>query len=761
VFKQTISDKANSIFGALKTGTSFAAASMFQHGLESISARSPLASRFISKVQSHVQATKDLQSLRNTQASEYLRKSPDKKFEESVKADKPKASSDRIHSDMVAILTKIRGMVDTQDKEIVKQSDIYKKYGKYFEDFTKSLANKPDKNSSTASQSEAPKREQLAQRNSAHDPVLDDIETNTKNTAEAIDALKSESKTGPAKSFKESVSAVEADLIKNIFNESVVENIANKTKNLFSKKTSISTTENNPISTFTANSENASTSVSKIINRNNLTQNNPVSNFAGPDDRINIKPVNLTSVADPDSRININPLDRVTDPDATVKLKPASLSDVADPDATVKLKPASLSDVADPDATVKLNPKMSSVADPDATVKLKPASLSDVADPDATVKLKPASATTALPAKNATLEQIEKNTKETVDAIKSTKSSSNQAQQSGPATIKGAIDSTGANIITKLFDEDTIDKITKKTKSFFSSKKKNSEEASEENTEEKPASDIVAELKTVNENLLKLDKSSEEKSEESKSKTQKEAKPEAKEEKTDPTAEKKSGSSLFDMAKDKLMSKGLNAAKGLIGKYLPGAAGRALTTVATSAMPAAASGAASGASSFLSGAGSLLSKGVGAAMRLANPFTKVAAAGAAGYALGNKVINPLINKGLTAATGKDTTLGGWIYDKMHPEEAEAAKTEQSKMPKASIAPVNPKQSERVKKLEEKKSNINAEKEAKKQQPIIVNNTTNTSSGGQSSPTLIVDSAIRNKDSTFERVQMQNYWSRSV
>ncbi|SDX24479.1 phage tail tape measure protein [Nitrosomonas oligotropha] len=44
----------------------------------------------------------------------------------------------------------------------------------------------------------------------------------------------------------------------------------------------------------------------------------------------------------------------------------------------------------------------------------------------------------------------------------------------------------------------------------------------------------------------------------------------------------------------------------------------------------------------------------------------------AGYSIG-EVIAPLIDKGLSKMTGENTTLGGWLYDKMHPEQAAAAK----------------------------------------------------------------------------------------
>lgn len=57
----------------------------------------------------------------------------------------------------------------------------------------------------------------------------------------------------------------------------------------------------------------------------------------------------------------------------------------------------------------------------------------------------------------------------------------------------------------------------------------------------------------------------------------------------------------------------------------------------------------------------------------------VAAAGAAGYGIGS-VINAGINKAVSAATGSDNTLGGWLYDKLHPEQPAPAPTSARPVP---------------------------------------------------------------------------------
>ena len=68
----------------------------------------------------------------------------------------------------------------------------------------------------------------------------------------------------------------------------------------------------------------------------------------------------------------------------------------------------------------------------------------------------------------------------------------------------------------------------------------------------------------------------------------------------------------------------------------------------------------------------------------------------------------------------------------------------------------------VSKEVETKDKLQAEKSTTPAAPVLLNNTTNNiSGGGSSSPTIISGMNIRNSESTFDRVQMQNYWSRTA
>lgn len=191
----------------------------------------------------------------------------------------------------------------------------------------------------------------------------------------------------------------------------------------------------------------------------------------------------------------------------------------------------------------------------------------------------------------------------------------------------------------------------------------------------------------------------------------------------------------------------------------------------------------------------------------------VGAAGAAGYGIGKYAINPLINSGITAATGKENTLGGWIYDKMNPtadfdtqsptktktvevqksintqntnksssaqkawisDQASEKKTQvtgsliagRGSQLTAAVAAAGTIETQKkspaaaLDKLSEVKERQEAKAAVKASQPIVINNTTSSpnSAVAQQQPGMIVASNVRNADSTFERVQMQDFWPR--
>lgn len=103
----------------------------------------------------------------------------------------------------------------------------------------------------------------------------------------------------------------------------------------------------------------------------------------------------------------------------------------------------------------------------------------------------------------------------------------------------------------------------------------------------------------------------------------------------------------------------------------------------------AAGGAKIGGALNLPGAGGALASGglgkmAGAAAVAGKAGVPLLGAFTGGYTIGT-AISSWIDKGLSKMTGKNTTLGGWIYDKLHPEQVAAAKA------LTEPTPINPKQ----------------------------------------------------------------------
>jgi uncharacterized membrane protein len=153
-----------------------------------------------------------------------------------------------------------------------------------------------------------------------------------------------------------------------------------------------------------------------------------------------------------------------------------------------------------------------------------------------------------------------------------------------------------------------------------------------------------------------------------------------------------------------------------------------------------------------SGIGGLLAK----AAPIAGSVAAVGAAGAAGYGIGKYLVNPLIDSGLSAVTGKETSLGGAIYDMFNDdpnakynEELKKKLAAQKKTPGTIASDMN---------------SVKLSKEAEQKQAastlVAVNNQQQAKSPA-SAPVVMISSSVRNQDSTFERVQMQDFWSRAA
>jgi hypothetical protein len=192
----------------------------------------------------------------------------------------------------------------------------------------------------------------------------------------------------------------------------------------------------------------------------------------------------------------------------------------------------------------------------------------------------------------------------------------------------------------------------------------------------------------------------------------------------------------------------------------------------------------------------------GAISSVALPAAALATAGFAGYKAG-EWLNENTNVQSNIADGVDKVKGWFgnsdedkqkeadkksaqdLYEKRVKEgklttksaeffEKQGIKVDKSKITAAvtpevakQVTPVkNPVTAEVSKNVEQKEQNT-AQKEQKSAQPIVINNSNNSSSSGGSSKgpsqfsNMITGISVRNSESTFERVQMQDFWPRTA
>lgn len=227
---------------------------------------------------------------------------------------------------------------------------------------------------------------------------------------------------------------------------------------------------------------------------------------------------------------------------------------------------------------------------------------------------------------------------------------------------------------------------------------------------------------------------------------------------------------ILDKIKDKVLPKSLKDLPYNIGKNSGKGVAKTIEAAKTAAKYVP---------KVVEGVGNILSNGVGLATKALPELVGgaelasggllagagVVGAAGAGYMLGENVINPLVDKGLSAVTGRDTSLGSWIYDQINPDPLKEQPVVASKSAPAIIKPT-PIPSKSINsvtalKTEKEKEDI---KQSSASQPIIINkNSDKSTSGGNGSsgdntPRIL---SIRNQDSTFEKVQMQDFWSRTV
>lgn len=442
------------------------------------------------------------------------------------------------------------------------------------------------------------------------------------------------------------------------------------------------------------------------------------------------------------------------------------------------------------------------------------------------------------------LHRIESNTRQTVNALESLSMAGGIGASpsrgtvpsfidplTGMPSIKAGIGSIGGSMLSKIFDDDMMEKFAKKAKSFFnvfddepaptptaapeakktkpqSTRKKRGIAGSietmfakdmfdldagaranyvpeiksglDDNTSEsakeviKERADIARKQQDTSEQILEelkhLNKTTEKHGDKKEGEKTTEGKP-------------SSGivNSILSKGKDLLMNR---LGGGLLGKVLPrgaaslgarvmsGQGARVAGKIAGRVMRGGVPTALKAVASRVVGAAPVLAAGGD----LVSGATRVAAGAAVrglGVAALGGVSAPVL--GAAAITAGASALGYGAYkayqyltrpknnvDKNNPSHTLTSKVkETSSMNQVSnhvSANTTPKTSE-LNKLTDVKKHRDAEKTQSNSQPIVINNNNGGSGGGSGGVTAVNTASVRNRESTFERVQMQDFWPR--
>lgn len=155
--------------------------------------------------------------------------------------------------------------------------------------------------------------------------------------------------------------------------------------------------------------------------------------------------------------------------------------------------------------------------------------------------------------------------------------------------------------------------------------------------------------------------------------------------------------------------------------------------------------------------------GIGSAARMLSPFAAVAAAGAAGTAIGTGIA-PLIDRGISAVSGRTTSLGGAIYDMFNSDpnsDPKSPHTTPKNKPLSGIVAAK-KTSATMATVATGARDAAVATQKSTVQPIVLNNNSPAATPAKTGGTgVVVGSSVRNQESTFERVQMRDFWPRMV
>lgn len=745
MFDKQVDDKAYGIFDIIssekKEFVKGVLAGIADGIKEKLMARSPLAAIVVPEISKKLKEIKELDTVRKNEVTEYLNTTPEhvKDFGESIKKeskDPAKVTDDKIAKDISNILQKLHKIAESSSKEMLESHTLYKKYGTHYEEFAKDLTIKrqkakqeqvtpePKHRSYKKEKSDTPKRQtpSKSKRTKSNTEFTDDSSTELlagieSNTAKLVDNGVGSSGAFGNNTVRSAIDSIGSNFITKVFDEKVTDTLANKTKEAFGID---SKTDKKSID-----------SISSISNNNTVNSTETVKETLSDDIIDELRESN-------------------TKLDKLIKNTSVSIEDKQE----AKKRPEVSIPENNKETSYSQNNTQSNAKSNPLIDRLKQKGLDVLRDRGGKLLNK-------LPGGAGKI-------------LQSGKGLLSKGVGKIGALARPALSVAGrlAPMLLRFIPGVGLVAGAAMAAGALGSNNSGSNGNAQSNINSSESGDVGAKSTEDSGGLL-------------------------------------STLGSLGMGAATMGLGGLGSGLGALGSAAAsgvGALGSAASTGASTLGSAASSVGAAG-SRALGSLGSTVSSALGSGASAigsvgsklaaaAGPVAALTSAGLGGYELGTHVINPLIDKGLSAASGKDTSLGSWIYDKLNPEPekinntTELIKTETKSntiesvgakkdaavsleiiksVPNTSsnsyVAPSKPDQGSKIQNMVAQKDAAESQKAAAASSgsgaPIIVNNTSNSSSGGKRGEEQVQVTAIRNHESTFERVQMQDYWPRAV
>lgn len=732
MFKEAIKSATSKIFKKTKSVSGNIASGALQEFISVLGSRVPGLENFSNKIIGKIKTEAALNTLRAEQQKSFVESEQSKDMSEAVKKELPEGADKKlIDKTMKDILSKITKLVDKEGMAEAKKSDIYKKYESYFSTFQKHIAENSKKKEDKKSDSSKIGTPGSGSKKGTSGPVGDessilaDIETNTKETAEVLKMKAgTEKEKGPV-TILSVLDRVGGSILDKVFSQKTIEKLSSKisdsSKSKTEKSESIIKTDSN---SSDSQSEKSKTEKSESI----------------------IKTDSEKSVRQSEK----SRTDKVTESEKSSTEKSSSVktdsekfgtNSIFEKNSSEKLIEAKIEakNNAKADSTKEIVDELKKIAK--LLEKKEDSKNSKSTESDSLLdRLKDrfSRTRTRTPGSTRPGKTTPSSTKPSTSRTGKTTPGSTTPGTSRISKIRAVLDKINPFSLSEPEDlTPDVDIDRKET----DPKKNEPKKSNRPNRKARRAAALQRKLNPVQDTLKTV-------------------------------------------AKDSSIIPELN--KTPVPSTTPKVPGGKVA--GTSRFGSLLSKVGSGISRLGSGAASIGARLAPGAMSYGLPALGVAAAGAAGYGAGT-VLNSGITAGITAATGKENTLGTWLQEKFGKSApdlsspvsdkemaaykaspkyaAELAARQSSKAVSTPVSTPAPKlESEKINRSAlvteplNKQETINSEKS---KAPIIVttNNVSNSSgTSGQPSGGMIVGSPIRNQESSFERVQMQDYWPRA-